>query len=864
MSENLGKVTPTNAATVRALRQAYWAHGFRPVTVWSPGAQNSKGEPLTGAGKRPVGLEWREKALADPPAAVTGAVSNVAANTGILCDGLAVVDVDVPVAELADQIVHCIERWLGPTPLVRIGRAPKILLVYRRSIALAKLSTPELYLPDDTKVQVEILGDGQQFVADGIHPETGEPYKWTNGSPAEVERDELPIVTADELRELLATCEALLRGAGGREKVAVEDHPKRRAGAGANGNDFFRNVNNAALTDLAVWVETLFPRARYQPRTGAYRVSSASLGRSLEEDLSIHPDGIWDFGLRKSLTAIDLVMEHGDESDAITAAKWLCTKLGRTPESLGWRTPQANGHDPKAEDPSSTIAKPVVQRRITCHTGLRHVAADQGLEALGAARIPFYQRGGALVRVCRIKAKTSDKSTIHVPGIVPVRLPLLRRALGQAAYWERLNKDGEVVRIDPPKEVAEQIAEMIEEWPFPPLAGVIGCPSLRPDGSLLDQPGYDQATGLMLENSIRMPPIPMRPSKDQALTALQLLEELLTGFPFSTDYLNGQTIEASRAVALSQLMTPIVRAAMEAAPMHLTTAPEAGSGKSYLADLTAMLAFGERCPVLALAPREDETEKRLIGAALSGMPIIDIDNASRVLAGDFLAQATERPVLQLRRLGSSEPFRIDNSFTVIANGNNAAVAADQVRRTLTCRLDANREDPENREFKTNPLVMIRQNRGKYVAAILTIARAGLEDGLRLPRIASYEGWSDCVRSPLVWLGCADPAATIAKARDADPVRADRRAVFAAWKDLLGDQKAYVVADLVNHAKLSQTLYSALLAVATDKDDNTKISAARLGKWLKKNEDVVVDKHKLTVDRNDKSRPKWQLTDVASA
>ena len=52
---------------------------------------------------------------------------SVALNTGILADQLAAVDIDVPVQPLADKIVHCIERRLGPTPLVRIGRAPKIL-----------------------------------------------------------------------------------------------------------------------------------------------------------------------------------------------------------------------------------------------------------------------------------------------------------------------------------------------------------------------------------------------------------------------------------------------------------------------------------------------------------------------------------------------------------------------------------------------------------------------------------------------------------------------------------------------------------------------------------------------------------------
>jgi hypothetical protein len=88
-------------------------------------------------------------------------------------------DVDVLDRELVDQIVALIAQKLGPTPLVRVGRAPKVLLVYRPECRLKKLQTPELFFPDGTKAKVELLGDGQQFVADGIHPDTGKPYTWS-------------------------------------------------------------------------------------------------------------------------------------------------------------------------------------------------------------------------------------------------------------------------------------------------------------------------------------------------------------------------------------------------------------------------------------------------------------------------------------------------------------------------------------------------------------------------------------------------------------------------------------------------------------------------------------------------------------
>ena len=58
------------------------------------------------------------------------------------------------------------------------------------------------------------------------------------------------------------------------------------------------------------------------------------------------------------------------------------------------------------------------------------------------------------------------------------------------------------------------------------------------------------------------------------------------------------------------ILTPVLRAAMEVAPMHLVTAPRPGTGKSYLADIASMIATGDRCAVKAASPNADETEKR--------------------------------------------------------------------------------------------------------------------------------------------------------------------------------------------------------------------------------------------------------------
>jgi hypothetical protein len=503
---------------------------------------------------------------------------------------------------------------------------------------------------------------------------------------------------------------------------------------------------------------------------------------------------------------------------------------------------------------------------ITVRAGLRHEAADAGLAALEAAGTAFYQRGEQIVRVSAIAAKTADGTQTIAPGIVPVGNAALGRELGRAARWEKFDRKGNPVRIDPPRPVVEQIADMAGGWPFRILAGVIGTPTMRSDGSLLLDEGYDDQTGLVLLGAPVMASIPEQPTRADAERALQILDGLLDEFPFRD---GGGTASVDRAVALSALLTPVLRGAMPAAPMHLVNAPQPGTGKSYLADLSSCIATGERCAVVAFSPNPEENEKRLNGSALGGHPILALDNASGTIEGDLLCQLTERPLLQLRPLGTSRMVRVANTFTVLANGNNAQVAADMVRRTIECWLDANMETPEMRVFRGNPLATIARHRGTYVAAALTIARAYFCAGKpgRLPVLASYEAWSVTVRSPLVWLGRADPVDSMTLLRTVDPVRLVRISVVRAWADELGTGGAYLTADVINRANdqgaygthVRPNLHAALLEIGRDRAG--RIDPIRVGKWLSRNENIVTDGLRLTCDRGDAARPRWVLREA---
>ena len=300
---------------------------------------------------------------------------------------------------------------------------------------------------------------------------------------------------------------------------------------------------------------------------------------------------------------------------------------------------------------------------IRLEAGALHQTATDAEKALLAAATPLYARGGEIVRPIVEEVAAFKGRRTKVVRLKPATADMLRDLLCRAARCEKYSaRQRKFVATDPPYEVAKIILARDGEWSFQRLTGVVTTPTLRPDGSILSAPGYDAGTGLLLLAPPPMPEIPRRPSRADAMGALALLDDLLEEFPFVND--------ADRSVALSALITPVARGAMQVAPLHAVTAPMAGTGKCYVIDIASAIATGEVAPVIAAGRHEEETEKRLAAELMTGQPIISIDNLNGDLGGDFLCQAIERPIIKPRVLGLSETRRIENTVTLFGNGNN--------------------------------------------------------------------------------------------------------------------------------------------------------------------------------------------------
>lgn len=416
---------------------------------------------------------------------------------------------------------------------------------------------------------------------------------------------------------------------------------------------------------------------------------------------------------------------------------------------------------------------------IRLETGLYTQLAERVERIILEQQLPLYVGAAGLVYPAGRDVETAEGVSVTVTQLVPVTTPVMLQFMDQATRFERYDRrSNQWLHVKPPRDIADLIIARRGFWPFSEVHGVIAAPTIGADGNLVSIDGIDARSKLLLAG---VPIIEMEdlPSREDALVALEILQGLLVEYQFSD--------EPSRSVALSMLITPLVRGLVPLAPLHCVSAPVAGSGKSYLSSLASGIATGRYCPVIPPADKEEEFEKRLIGAMLAGSPIVSFDNVNGVLDNSSLCQALEQRIIEVRPLGSSKLCTVEHRTTWLANGNNIQIAQDLVRRSIMCRVDRNEERPELHEYDERPFEQVIRNRAKYIASALTIVRAYIVASRpgKLAPLASYEQWSDNVRSALVWLGCADPCETMLSIRAGDSRLQQLETLFAAWASALG-------------------------------------------------------------------------------
>jgi hypothetical protein len=180
-----------DALSVTSLRRRLWAMGYPPLAIYT-------------REKRPAGNAWQERARRDPPEATTLPADAAALNTGVLCDRLRVVDIDLEDAAIAGQIEAIAFDMLGAAPVRSRGNSAKRAIFYR-----AAEGEPRKRIRSGAAGKVEVLGHGQQVHVFGLHP-SGAALRWRPAPLDAVPRADLPAVTEKALTAFLAAVAPLI------------------------------------------------------------------------------------------------------------------------------------------------------------------------------------------------------------------------------------------------------------------------------------------------------------------------------------------------------------------------------------------------------------------------------------------------------------------------------------------------------------------------------------------------------------------------------------------------------------------------------------------------------------------------------
>jgi hypothetical protein len=511
------------------------------------------------------------------------------------------------------------------------------------------------------------------------------------------------------------------------------------------------------------------------------------------------------------------------------------------PGSPGWRKQQqekANGADGKVVPfekkgrgrgtPKTPKTPKPGSDAITLVKGRRGQAVDDALTVI-RKRGSLYERGGELVRVM-------------AGGVEPVADDWL------LDYFDRhVNFYNEAHDLrDAPQWLGKRINVKKGERGLPELRAVITAPVMRDDGSLLDLPGYDEATGLLLVAS-EWPHVRRSPGREELRAAAATVWKPFVEFPFVDD--------AARGVMLAALLTSVSRQTLPLAPGFSFDAPAAGTGKTLLAFCLLALCGMDR-EAIPECRDEEELRKRLLAALRSGRPAVLLDNIRGVFGSAALEAALTTQIYSDRLLGGSRMLSLPTALLLLISGNNFRPAGDLWRRLLTCRIDAKTEAPERRAFKLEPFEHCRDNRQAIVAAALTLLRGFVSAGsprATKDRIASFEAWDDRVRQAVIWIGrqglmpdgasVADPVNVMERAKRAEPERVKLGALLMAAHSVMRDGR-WRVADLIKaaepaaggHASCSEDVAALRAALEEIAVERGAINPRILGRWIERQAD----------------------------
>jgi hypothetical protein len=366
----------------------------------------------------------------------------------------------------------------------------------------------------------------------------------------------------------------------------------------------------------------------------------------------------------------------------------------------------------------------------------------------------IFRREGELVHTPRIGEDGYVPPKVGHDGPAQVQImtaPQLKARVEVRFKVLGRTRDGKIIEALVPPQTIQSVyeaARMDEDTPnVRELHGVTHTPVLRPDGSVLHEPGYDTATRMLYlpEPGLVVPQIPDHPTADDIRQAREMVLFLTESFPWVSD--------DHRATWHGLYMLPALRPIIRPPyPFGIVTAPNKGSGKGFLAGMIRDTHGGVMRVGL---PGEAEELRKAITSILTDTtaPVVQFDNLTGIVRSGVLDGLLTTRVWSDRTLGHNKHPNAVNDRLWLATGNNAKIGGDLGRRTLAMEIDPKMPNPWLRTgFKFHPPAYVPEHRGELLAAILTIARGWVEAGSPQEEVRSddYKELTGVLRGMLAW------------------------------------------------------------------------------------------------------------------
>jgi hypothetical protein len=253
---------------------------------------------------------------------------------------------------------------------------------------------------------------------------------------------------------------------------------------------------------------------------------------------------------------------------------------------------------------------------------------------------------------------------------------------------------------------------------LPTVVAISTLPLVLGTGRLLAPDGLDRLRGIIfhIPKALRAV-IPRRKhcTKEAVRAALKfLLDDWLC------DVL---TDDIGKCIIIADALTIIERSLLPDRPAFFTSAGRRGCGKTTTLTMLIMAVTGLWPAAAAWSTNEEERRKALMSYFLLGVPYILWDNIARgtQISCPHIEKSCTSAFYSDRQLGVSKTICTSAATIHHFTGNNIGAKGDLASRSLHIRLDADRADPENREFKhPDPIAWTRDHRAEILAALYTI------------------------------------------------------------------------------------------------------------------------------------------------